>query len=408
MEKHGFDSEADMKNGASQSSQVCQSALERLAPELKNHIVENLLDTRAVPIVKNGLSSLQYELSPQILRTCKGLRLGATSILHDNRLVCINFRGEEGLRPAAFVPIITDKPFVQTAFNACSAYVATLNVYHRDAVLPTSGVEFDKSCITTETAACTWLAILGSKQHAAMVWDRAGGPFVDIRIDVNWEEDGVGSNCAFLRAVALLEQTRTELEVRSREKSWNSTDLRWTKNEDSFLATHRIRVSWLENVMIMGTENAVLNCEENQNHLTADLYKEVMNSHRRGALVSATTRTEIIQMCCVSTLNNARELWSGTVEYDSRDGMEALADWDDGCQVERCPCHIFQAISPDGEGGRGYDRMKYLGIPRELWADIFHIDRYLSLSFCQSVPSAVTLLGIGTNAFMMSHSKVFH
>jgi hypothetical protein len=113
----------------------------------------------------------------------------------------------------------------------------------------------------------------------------------------------------------------------------------------------------------MGTENAVLSCKEKQNHLTADLYKEVMSSRRRSALVSATTRMDIIRMCCVSTLNNARELWSGTVEYDSRDGLEALADWDDGCQVERCPCHIFQAIPPDGEGGRGYDRMEYLGHP---------------------------------------------
>lgn len=33
---------------------------------------------------------------------------------------------------------------------------------------------------------------------------------------------------------------------------------------------------------------------------------------------------------------------------------------------------------------------------------------YLSLSFCQSTPSMVTLLGIGIRAFMMSYSNAFH
>lgn len=382
MENNRFGLEADSKNGASRSSQVCRSALGRLAPELQNQIVENLLDARAVPIVKNGTSSLQYELSPQIIRTCKCLRSGPTSILHANRLVHINFRGEEQLRPAAFVPIITDKPFVQAAFSACSACVATLNVYHRDAAPLTSGIEFDKSCITTEAAACTWLAILGSQQHAAMVWDRAvpKGPSLDIRIDMDWEKGGGGSNCDVVRAIALLEQTLTGLEVRGRERIWSPADLKWTKNDDSFLATLKIRFSWLEKAMMLGPENAVLNFEEKQNHLTADLYKEVISSHRPGALISAATRMEIIRMCCVSTLNNARELWSGTVEYDARDGVEALVDWFDGCQIDRCPCHIFQAIRSDGEGGRGYDRMEHLGIPCELWADI-----RLTIGICHTI-----------------------
>lgn len=295
--------------------------------ELSLEMLERKLDTRRAIIVRKD-GYMAYDLQPSLLGVSKDYWENLVGSWDKNRFVRIAYKGSNDLRPSAFIPITTDDIhaiFTQPEHVRGPPWVADVDIYHdrtqqerQDEEIPVT-----LGCVTTEDAACLWLAILSARQHS----DHR-------RLLVKAFLSGETKLCQVLR---FLDSRQTTLSVGiypDELQELTANELVWSRQgHTDWLLRSQIYGHWIHSTTAQGRLLSILDNKSAQPDFCAFLCKQVITMRNQGS--PEDQQAIAIAVMLAELLNWAYEYHQNRADEGS---LETLRMCEAGCDRPGCPC----------------------------------------------------------------------